>query len=123
MSCIPSLPNSSIFFTFLINNFLTFRQNGQILNIEISYKFNLINSFDYELARADTIEIIKDYKKNPNEYWGLIAKRIAETLYLKYKLLGIIVKIRVLSNEKPQALEPGIHGPTYLLGDMIGFNY
>jgi hypothetical protein len=123
MHHIPSLPSSSFFFTFFINNYLTFRQNGQILNLEISYKFNLIDNFDYELARADAIAIIEDYKKNPNEYWGFVAKKIADTLYLKYKLLGIIVKIRVESNEKPDAFEPGIHGPTYLLGDMQGFNY
>ena len=106
------------YFSFNINNYVTDRQNGQILNINIFYKYATTDYFDYIPLREDTLKII-DNHKNLDLYWDILAKNIGDMLYNKYLIKSIKVTLGVDSNEKKTSYEPGKHEATYILGDIM----
>jgi hypothetical protein len=55
-----------------------------------------------------------------NTFWEFIAQEIGNTLFKKYfnVITGIQVKLSVLPHTTNNNFEPGLHGPTYTLGDI-----
>jgi hypothetical protein len=60
-------------------------------------------------------------RANPKQYWEVFAKDIGDELYRKYykQISGWEIKINVLPHiQITNIYEPGLHGPTYRVGDI-----
>ena len=66
-----------------------------------------------------TINILNNFG-DENTFWEYIAQEIGNTLYDKYieQITGITVKLTVLPHTTNNNYEPGLHGPTYTIGDI-----
>jgi hypothetical protein len=106
-------------FEFQINNFITKRQGGQAINVAIAYKYRGNDYPNYLDLREITINILNNFG-DENTFWEYIAQEIGNTLYDKYieQITGITVKLTVLPHTTNNNYEPGLHGPTYTIGDI-----
>jgi len=106
-------------FEFQIGNFVTKRQGGQAINVGIFYKYRCDNYPNYLELREIAIDILNNFG-DENTFWEFIAQEIGNTLFKKYfnVITGIQVKLSVLPHTTNNNFEPGLHGPTYTLGDI-----
>lgn len=111
--------NSFTTFQFQISNFITTRQGCQAINIGISYKYKNDDYPNYLELREIAINILNNYGDN-NTFWEYIAQEIGNTIYTKYsnQITGVKVVLNVLSHTTNNNFEPGLHGPTYTIGDV-----
>lgn len=106
-------------FEFKITNFITKRQGGQSIDVGIFYKYRSDNYPNYLDLRDITIDILNNYG-DENTFWELIAQEIGNTLFKKYiyQITGIQVNLNVTPHTTNNNYEPGLHGPTYTIGDL-----
>ena len=111
--------NSFTTFEFQISNFVTPRQGGQVINVGIYYKYRTEDYPNYLELREITISILNNFG-DENTFWEIIAQEIGNTLFNKYcnQITGIKVKLSVLPHTTNNNFEPGLHGPTYTIGEI-----
>ncbi|MBI5448470.1 MAG: hypothetical protein HY939_07100 [Gammaproteobacteria bacterium] len=114
-------------FQFQVKEYHTQRQSGQTLDLNIRYALKddlAISQYpDYRDLREKALHYLEPSEKLPADvYWELIAQEIGTDLMSHYPLSGISVQILVYSNDDPGRYEPGLHGPTYTVGDVIPFS-
>ena len=115
--------NENNSFQFVIANYHTTRQSGQIVNVYIkyAYKKNLPPSeyFDYKLMRLKILKYMEPSEEFPAEiYWEIIASSMGRELMKDFPLDGVRIQLMVLDNQNPDSYEPGDHGPIFTMGHV-----
>lgn len=111
------------YFQFMINDYHTRRQSGQVVHINIRYVYKAGLSEqdypDYRLLRLQALQYMEPSEALPeNVYWEILATRIGRDLMHHFPLEGISVQLVVLDKDNQAGNEPSDHGPIFTIGEI-----
>ncbi len=111
------------YFQFVIPEYHTTRQSGQVVNIYVRYAYKVglpISGYpDYRALRENILKDMEPSAEFPtNVYWEVLATHMGTELMNKFPLDGVSIQLIVLDNQTAGSYEPGDHGPIFTVGKI-----